>query len=82
LAKANQQGGLDMRSNTKKVRKVLVKAVVLGCLVGAGLALADSSGNPVRPGGGYAEPIVLQPTSLGDGIGGGGSSYPMHIAIF
>jgi hypothetical protein len=71
-----------MRSNTRKLRKVVVKAVVLGCLVGAGVALADTSGNPTRPGGGYAEPIVLQPTSLGDGIGGGGNSYPMHMASF
>lgn len=71
-----------MRSNTSKLRKVLVKAVVLGCLVGAGIALAGGSGNPTTPGGGYVEPIVLQPTSLGDGIGGGGNSYPMHMAIF
>jgi hypothetical protein len=82
LAKANQQGGLDMRSNTSELRKVLVKAVVLGCLVGAGVALADGSGGSTRPGGGYVEPVVLQPTSLGDGIGGGGNSHPMHLSIF
>jgi hypothetical protein len=81
LAKANQKGGLDMRSNTKKVRKVLVKAVVVVSLSVVGLAFADP-GTPIRPGGGYVEPIVLQPTSLGDGIGGGGSSYPMHVSIF
>jgi hypothetical protein len=71
-----------MRSNTRKLRKVVVKAVVLGCLVGAGIALADGSGSPTRPSGGYVEPVVLQPTSLGDGIGGGGNSYPMHMANF
>jgi uncharacterized membrane protein len=71
-----------MRSNTKKVRKVLVKAVVLGCLVSASVALANGSGSSTTPGGGYAEPIILQPTSLGDGIGGGGNGYPMHISIF
>jgi hypothetical protein len=81
LAKANQQGGLDMRSNTRKLRKVLVKAVVVVSLSVVGLAFADPN-NPSRPGGGYAEPIVLQPTSLGDGFGGGGNSYPMDMASF
>jgi hypothetical protein len=72
-----------MRSNTRMLRKVLVKAIVLGCLVGAGTALADGSG-PTRPGGGYAEPIVIRPVLLegGFGTGGGGSSYPMHLASF
>jgi hypothetical protein len=71
-----------MRSNTRKVRKVLVKAVVLGCLVGAGIALADGSGNPIRPGGGYAEPIVLYPTILDGEFGAGGGGHPMHMASF
>jgi hypothetical protein len=70
-----------MRSNTKKVRKVLVKAVVVVSLSVIGLAFADPN-SPGRPGGGYAEPIVLQPTLLGDGMGGGGNSYPMHMATF
>jgi hypothetical protein len=56
-----------MRSNTKKVRKLLVKAVVLGCLVSATLALANGSGSSTTPGGGYAEPIVCQPLGLTDG---------------
>jgi hypothetical protein len=71
-----------MRSNTRKVRKVLVKAVVLGCLVGAGIALADGSGNPIKPGGGYAEPIVLHPTILDGEFGAGSGGRPMHMASF
>jgi hypothetical protein len=72
-----------MRSNTGMLRKVLVKAIVLGCLVGASVALADGS-DSTRPGGGYAEPIVIRPDFLegGFGTGGGGSSYPMHLASF
>lgn len=71
-----------MRSNTRRFRKVLVKAVVLGCLVGAGVALANGSGGSTNPGGGYVEPIVFQPMPLEDGLGGGGTSYPMHLANF
>jgi hypothetical protein len=71
-----------MRSNTRKLRKVLVKAVVLGCLVSAGIALADGSGGSTRPGGGYAEPIVFHPTPLEGEFGTGGGSYPMHMANF
>jgi hypothetical protein len=71
-----------MRSNTKKVRKILVKAVVLGCLVSAGVALADGSGGSARPGGGYVEPIVLHPMMSDVEFGAGISSRPMHMAHF
>jgi hypothetical protein len=57
-----------MRSTTSKLREVLVKVLVLGCLVGAGIALADGSGGSTKPGGGYAEPLVCQPLGLTDGI--------------
>jgi hypothetical protein len=55
-----------MRSNTKKVRKLLVKAVVVVSLSVIGLAFADPNSSP-RPGGGYAEPTVCQPLGLTDG---------------
>jgi hypothetical protein len=70
-----------MRSNTRKFRNVLVKAVVVVSLSVVGLAFADPGSSP-RPGGGYAEPIVFHPTPLDDGFGGGGTSYPMHMANF
>lgn len=46
-----------MFSNTRVLRKVLVKAVLVASLLVASAALADGS-NPARPGGGYAEPLV------------------------
>ncbi len=71
-----------MRSNTRKLRKSLVKAIVLGCVLSIGLALAEPGGSP-RPGGGYAEPVVLHPTPLdGDFSGGGGGGFPMHLSTF
>ena len=54
-----------MRSNTGMLRKVLVKAIVVGCLVGASAALADGS-DSTRPDGGYAEPITCQFSVLAD----------------
>ena len=61
-----------MRSNTRKLRNVLVKAVVVVSLVGAGIALADIS-NPARPGGGYVEPVIIRPMPLDSDFSGGGA---------
>ena len=70
-----------MFSNTRMLRSVLVKAVLVAGLLVASAALADGGGSPTRPGGGYAEPVILNPIYL-DGFGVGGTAYPMEMAGF
>jgi hypothetical protein len=55
-----------MDSNTKKLHKVLVRIVAVVSLLVVGLAFAEPGG-PIRPGGGYTEPVVCQPLGLTDG---------------
>jgi hypothetical protein len=71
-----------MRSTTRKLRKVLVKAIIVGSLVTASAALADGSGSSTRPGGGYVEPVVFHPNILDGEVGAGGGGFPMHMASF
>jgi hypothetical protein len=63
------------------VKRIAVHVLVVFALAVVGVSFADT-GTPPRPGGGFAEPIVLRPLGL-DSFGmptGGG--FPYYIAPF
>ena len=60
------------------VKKIALQGLVIFSLAALSTALADGS-NPTRPGGGYAETIVINPLLL-DGFGfGDGSLAPLPL---